>query len=221
MNNTNEPQVTLEQVAAAQAKMNRAAEFDNRESGVTRDPRTKRIIKGGLYGPNTNVQVRFGMNKVPSSKLTAIAMMSGNSEQQYEELEWIWKEIPNRADNVNCAVEDSHIWEFPIEYALFKQGLAGALNGTPLSQWDQLSSADIAELARYGVHTVEAIANMSDGNAGTIRGFHQYKAKANAWLEAHNKQSAHKEIDELKAQIADLTKLVQTQAAAGKVKADK
>lgn len=219
--NQQEQQVSQDEVAAAQAAMNRREEFDERERGVVRDPNTKRIIKGGLYGPNTNVQVRFGMNKVPSSRLNAIARRNGDMSDQYEEIEWIWKSVPGQHDNVNGPVEDSHIWEFPIEYALFKQGLAGTLNGTPLSTWGQLSSADIAELARYGVHTVESIANMSDGNAGTIRGFHQYKAKARAWLDQFNKQETTRELEDVKAELAELKALIKAQAATGKGKADK
>lgn len=202
-------ELTIAEITAVREAEQRALELEEREKSVVRDPRTMRIVKGALFGPNTGVQIRFEMQKSKNALKTAAARKKNpNAAEVYDEVEWYWKNVPGMRDNINGPVVDSVIWEFPNEYELFKKGHATGVIGVPLDQWDQVTMADRAELARHGVFTVDALAGMSDGNAGVIRGLQSLKAKAAMFLEMHNKSSRDDEVAELRAQLAELTALV-------------
>lgn len=47
-------------------------------------------------------------------------------------------------------------------------GDAGALNGTPLTEWPRIDIAMAANLRAIGIHTVEALAEVTDGNVQNL-----------------------------------------------------
>jgi cell division protein ZapA (FtsZ GTPase activity inhibitor) len=75
---------------------------------------------------------------------------------------------------------------FADHIAVFKNGGAGGtLNGTPLKAWGAIDVRLAADLAALQIHTVEDIADLSDGNLSKIGiGARELQAKAKAFLAA-------------------------------------
>lgn len=90
-------------------------------------------------------------------------------------------------------------------------GQTDSMTGTPLRELHALDRATVASLKAMGIHTVEELANISDGNLGM--GMRKWRTQARAYLEqaagqqpvaklAAELERAKAEIDALKAQIA-------------------
>lgn len=101
-----------------------------------------------------------------------------------------------------------------------------ATEGTPLKEWTQISRSHCEELAHFNIRTLEQLANMNDNLSTQFMGINNLKRKAQEWLKLAKDQSSSRElhaelskrdksIEELKAQMAKMTKMV----AAGKSKA--
>ena len=73
---------------------------------------------------------------------------------------------------------------FPKHYAAFKQRIEMPVEGTPLSEWPQISRSQIEEFAFLNIKTVEQMIAMSDTNAMKFHGGLNLKRKAAEWLEA-------------------------------------
>jgi len=116
----------------------------------------------------------------------------------------------------------SDIERFPAQWQRYKSETEQVLDGTPITEWAPLTKADALMLKGAGIHTVEALAAVSDANLDNIGlGMRQYRDKAMVMLdaakgdEAINKlytenQSLRAEIDALKVQIAEIGKIKRT-----------
>lgn len=105
---------------------------------------------------------------------------------------------------------------FPRAYAAFKQRDTVPVQGMPIEQWPQITRAQALTLRAAGVHTVEAMAEVHDGNIDKLgANARELKAKAKAFLaQATDTAAAQKlaaenerkdlEMAELRRQIADL-----------------
>lgn len=71
---------------------------------------------------------------------------------------------------------------FPKQWAAFENQTGPVHEGTPLSTWTLINKADVRMLKDLGVHTVEALAALSDNNL-TFLGARMYRDKAIAWLD--------------------------------------
>ncbi|WP_343712845.1 hypothetical protein [Inquilinus sp.] len=105
--------------------------------------------------------------------------------------------VPGSRDEVSRVVErhlpDGKIvpdgdWSkrFADHVDVFKrEGASGALTGTPLKAWPVIDARQAADLAALQIHTVEDIADLSDGNLAKIGiGARELQAKAKAFLAA-------------------------------------
>ena len=112
---------------------------------------------------------------------------------------------------------NSHTQRFPKEWANFRAGVAAEAQsgGTPLKLMPGISAAQVRELEHFHCHTVEQLANISDGNGGKFMGIQTLKNEAKAYLLRAKGGAADKalqrelaardqEIELLKSQMAEL-----------------
>lgn len=171
--------------------------FAEQEAELTRDPRTGRIITDGLR--DDALIVSFTTDKVFSK----VETYKNGGDPTYVDMDFITITVPGDRDNtVHTPVTDYYQWRFPKEYAAFKQGKDGIINGTPLADWTEVSPSQVKELSFHGITTVEQIANLSDSVSGALRAFHKMKAKAKVFLEHRNKVAATTEVQTLLAEQA-------------------
>lgn len=103
-------------------------------------------------------------------------------------------------------VTDEHRQRFPEAYRAFKAGEDMVINGTALAGWPQITNAQVAELAAFNVHTVEALADLSDTQAQALgMSGETLRTRAKAYIDAAKggamAAQMAKERDEFKAQV--------------------
>ena len=108
--------------------------------------------------------------------------------------------------------------KYPKAWQRFMSSESQGHTGTPLEQWPQITRAQLKEAKYFEVHTVEQMSTLSDSHITRLgMGFQDLRTKAQAYLKAASgtaeatKDAAEKErmqrqIDDLKAQIAELAK---------------
>lgn len=110
----------------------------------------------------------------------------------FDDVEYI--EIRNPGDNTNVPhrpVRDHDRQRFQFQYQAWKAGQAEALSGTPLSQWPQVSRAQVEELAFSHVRTVEQLADISDSVAQRLgMGVLALRSRAKEYLERSKDEAA-------------------------------
>lgn len=75
----------------------------------------------------------------------------------------------------------SDLDRFPRQWAMFQRQEVQVTEGTPVTEWPQITRADAAMLKSMNIHTIEALAAMSDTNIGFMGG-RQYRDMAKAWI---------------------------------------
>lgn len=101
----------------------------------------------------------------------------------FEMREYIMITIPG--DITGNVFRPAFQWDkerFPEQYLRFKAGQE-QVHGTPLSEWSEISRAQVDELAFFKIQTVEQLASVSDGNAQKFLGLSQLRDKAKRHLE--------------------------------------
>jgi hypothetical protein len=113
--------------------------------------------------------------------------------------------------------------------------VAAGLQGTPLSEWPEMSVSLIATLKAAGVHTVDALASLPDVNLSIIGpDGRQYREKAKAFLDKASGTAEYtalaaenlvlkQELETQKAQVADMNaklEALMAQSGAGDVSAN-
>jgi hypothetical protein len=100
---------------------------------------------------------------------------------------------------------------FPEHWRKFLAREDQTVIGTPLSEWGGVTRSQIEEMKFFNIYTVEQLAALADSNTQNMRGLQTLKQKAGTYLEASDKNAttsalttARTEIDELKAQMAEL-----------------
>ena len=72
---------------------------------------------------------------------------------------------------------------FPAQWAAFTAGAKEMAKGLPLSEWPGMTTSQVKELNGLNIYTVEALAEVSDGNlAGLGLGARSLRDKASAYL---------------------------------------
>lgn len=89
-------------------------------------------------------------------------------------------------------------------YRAFKAGQEQGVAGTPLAEWPQVTRSQVEELKYHGVHTVEQLAAVTDGNVQNIGPILALRAKAQAYLEAARVGAPSAALAERDARIAAL-----------------
>jgi hypothetical protein len=113
-----------------------------------------------------------------------------------------------------CKEEDKH--RFPVQWARFQLEESQTADGTPLEQWPMMTPALVRTFKASNVPTVEALANVADGNLHNLgMGAREWRDRAIAYLnrakegaiasklQAEN-EDLRAELDALKANVADL-----------------
>lgn len=132
--------------------------------------------------PNADdsLMVKFRLEPVVDDAATAAA--GGETKWRNEEVLEI--HIPGDRTQIYVGpVTDKHRERFATRYQRWKQGLADVPDGTPLSQWPGITPAEVNMLAQGGIHTVEALANVSDSHIGKIGRAVALRDKARRYLE--------------------------------------
>lgn len=111
-------------------------------------------------------------------------------------------------------VTEEYKMRWPQQYAAFKNQQHQPQEGTPLDQWPPLTKSQMMTLKSVNVHTVEQLANVSDGNLTNLgMGARDLREKAIVYLKnaegsagtlalQHQLNQAMKQIDALKNQLA-------------------
>ena len=113
---------------------------------------------------------------------------------------------------------------FPNAYQAFKNRESKpVVEGMPIEQWPQVTRAAAMTMRAAGVHTVEALAAVHDGNIGKIASNgHELRAKAQAFLatakDAAAAQTLAAENQKLKDQMAAMQAQINSLARAAEKK---
>lgn len=122
----------------------------------------------------------------------------------------IFKDVPfvqimapgNKDSIIDRPADDMDKARFAEQYKRFMANQEQTPEGTPLTEWPELTRSQIEEFKYMGVHTVEQLAGMSDGNAQGMMGLQALKQKAQAYLDGFNEKDA--KIAELEARLAQM-----------------
>ena len=137
----------------------------------------------------------------------------------FDELDFVRIIIPGDRNNVvDTEVTQEHKTRFADRYERFKKNQEQAISGTPLEVWPQMTVGMVAELKAQGVHTVEQLADLSDGLAQKFMGSFSLRQRAKNFQEAASGQAASTKLEaELESrdnEIALLKKQVEQLMAA-------
>ncbi len=117
---------------------------------------------------------------------------------------------------------DSHKERFPRAWAAFQNRSTNPVQGMPIEQWPQVSRSLAYTFRAMGIHTVEALSEIHDGNIGTLgQQGREWRAKAKAFLQIANDTAAtqqiaareevlRRELDEKQKMIVDLAARIES-----------
>lgn len=158
------------------------------------------------------IAVGFGMLPVEDAKASAKA-----GHPVFVDQEFFSARVPGDKNTHSLRLAtDKDKQRFPRAYAAYKQLGTVPVEGMPIDQWPQITRAQGLTLKAAGVHTVEAMAEVHDGNLDKLgTNARELKAKAKAYLaQAADTAAAQHlaaentkkdlEMAELRRQITDL-----------------
>lgn len=145
-----------------------------------RDPQTQRIhgFTKGEFCDDRYLMVRFYHRPI---HMTEKSKQAGRPI--IEEVEYVMVGVP--ADpglKIDVPATDEHKARFPLDYKRFKDGLGDEETGTRLTNWKGVNRSQVYELGALNIHTVEQLANLSDGVCSNHPGMSLLREKANAHL---------------------------------------
>lgn len=80
---------------------------------------------------------------------------------------------------------------FAKAWGLYERGLEAVTEGTPLSEWNQITASQVRELQHVNVRTVEQFVGVSDANIQRMGpGYAQLQKRATQYLEASTDNAA-------------------------------
>jgi len=138
----------------------------------------------------------------------------------FNDVEMIEIRIPGDVDLRRYPVEDEHKRRFPKQYIAFKKNQSQeAASGTPLNQWPLLTKAQVEESKYLGAHTVEQLAEVSDGALQKFGpGWRTLRQQARDWLQKAADGALlaklRSELEERDAKIQTLEDMLNKQATA-------
>ena len=168
----------------------------------------------GLPEHESAVAVGFGMMPVEDKKET-----NRRGRPFYKDVEFVKIVTPGDKNAIYLQpASQKHRERFPKAYAAFKSGQIVAEDGTPIEHWPMVGRSQALNFRAYGIHTVEALATLHDGNLESLgREARDLREKAKAFLKqaddtaavqklAMEKQSMADQMQAMQGQIADLAK---------------
>jgi hypothetical protein len=131
----------------------------------------------------------------------------------FKDVEYVDIRVSGKRDSLACRpARHQDLQRFAKHYDLFKSRTEMPIEGTPLSEWPQISRSQIEELSFLNCKTIEQLCEMSDTHVSQFRGGYSLKEKAKQWMKAADKskmlarnQKLESEVEELKAAVALLT----------------
>ena len=122
----------------------------------------------------------------------------------YRETEYVEIRIPGKRDAQVCRpATERDKQRFPRHYDMFKQRVAMPSEGTPLSEWPQISRSLAEELSFLQIKTVEQLVSASDTNLSRIHGGLGLKQRAAAFLKYADQTKLVAEKEALQTKLAD------------------
>lgn len=129
----------------------------------------------------------------------------------FKDVPFIRKMVPGDANNIiERAAKEQDMQQYPRQWAEYEaMNKSGEVIGTPLEKWPNVTRAQIKELKYVECHTVEQLAQMSDGNLMKMgAGFRPLRESALQWLDSLNVAKVDEEKESLKKQVAELSATV-------------
>jgi len=147
------------------------------------------------------------------------ATLAAGGETKWTNVEYLEIHIPGDRTQIFVGpVTDKHRDRFATRYMRWKQGLADAPEGTPLTQWPGITPAEVNMLSQNGVHTVEALAGVSDSHIGKLGRAVALRDKARRYLENMRAnaplEAMEARLKEEQGKVSDLTEKVDRLIAA-------
>ncbi|MEN5063567.1 hypothetical protein [Achromobacter aegrifaciens] len=139
----------------------------------------------------------------------------------YKEMPHVKIMIPGDPHNIiERRATDVDKQKYPKAWARFERMEAAGQEGTPLEAWPQINRAQVKEAKYFEVHTVEAMAGLSDSHCMKMgMGFTELRTKAKAYLTAAKDTAAATaqaaENERLHSLIADLQAQIKEQSKRG------
>lgn len=163
-------------------------------------------IESDISNPDSRLTVKFYKRPV---KLEDESIAQGRPI--FQEFDFIKILVPGDAlTEIDTYVTEGHKSRFPIQWANYmnRQGSELSFNGTPLSEWPQISVSQAEELKGIKFHTVEAIAHASDQQLqkiGMIAGMspHNFRERAKTFLNLAKESADVSKRDEELAQLRE------------------
>ena len=163
-------------------------------------------IESDISHPDARLTVKFYKRPV---KLEDESIAQGRPI--FQEFDFIKILVPGDAlTEIDTYVSEGHKTRFPIQWANYmnRQGSELSFNGTPLSEWPQISVSQAEELKGIKFHTVEAIAHASDQQLqkiGMIAGMspHNFRERAKTFLNLAKESADVSKRDEELAQLRE------------------
>jgi hypothetical protein len=164
------------------------------------------------------VYSRFYMDQAKNEEKSA-----GAGHAVFDEVEKVEITVGGSTPMVNTyIVADKHREQYASAYAAFKSGEEEPLNGYPLSEWPQITAAQVGEFKRLSVKTVEDLVDASEPILQSFGpGAMTLAQKAKAFLEAaagpgklsEEVHAVKTENEALREKVNDLTNTVNQLAA--------
>jgi hypothetical protein len=135
----------------------------------------------------------------------------------FEDTEMVEIRTPGDRDIIRRPVSDADKKRFPVLYVAFRKNESQeAVEGFPLKEWASISRSQAAELAHFGIRTVEHLAGAPDGNLQQIGPLMVLRQKARDWLAAAKDNAVlsklRSENDDLRSRLTALENMLQTQS---------
>jgi hypothetical protein len=135
----------------------------------------------------------------------------------FEDTEMIEIRVPGDRDVRRVPVMDEHRKRFPAVYLAWKRNESQeAVEGFPLKEWASITRSQAAELATFGIRTVEHLAGAPDANLQQIGPLMALRQKARDWLTASKDNAVlsklRSENDDLRSRLTALENMLQTQS---------
>lgn len=122
----------------------------------------------------------------------------------YKEVEYVEIRVAGKRDAQACRpATHADKQRFPRHYEAFQQRTELPIEGTPLSEWPQISRSQVEELAFLNVKTVEQLLEVSDTNITQLQGGYTLKRRAQEWLESASATKLIAEKEQLQDRLND------------------
>lgn len=122
----------------------------------------------------------------------------------FRETEYVEIRVPGKRDAQACRpATERDKQRFPRHYDMFKRRVEVPAEGTPLSEWPQITRSTIEQLSFLHIKTVEQLANANDTDLGTMHGGISLKQRAAEFLKYADKTKLIAEKEALEAQMKE------------------